>query len=222
MEPSCILLLPAAQMLLLNQGVCPVRFLCPVEPPGAEESARVIPKEVLTAKGQRLAPALSRQKCSLFLQLAAEGSTQSSASLLLQHHTHTHNTLMYNTPTFTHQFLGFINGVFYIGEAETGECNKLADHRHELISYLLWTISLVFQLLYVINTSETCTYRQVNRDPGKQMWTKVFLVDNKRQAVQLISAYTFHIFQATAQVVDLLFQLGHTIYVQKKKKNAQG
>lgn len=43
----------------------------------------------------------------------------------------------------------------------------------------------------------------------------MFLVDDKKHVVQLISAYTFHILQATAQVVDLLFQLGHTINVNK-------
>lgn len=33
-----------------------------------------------------------------------------------------------------------------------------------------------------------------------------------------MSAYIFHILQATAQVVDLFFQLGHAINVKKKKR----
>lgn len=59
-------------------------------------------------------------------------------------------------------------------------------------------------------------YGHVNRiwDPRTRCGMK-FLVDNKTHVVQLISAYTFHILQATAQIIDLLFQLRHAINVKK-------
>lgn len=101
--------------------MCPCSVSMSCKPPGVEKSARVIPKEMLTARGQRSAPALSRQKCSLFLQLASEGSTRSSALSLSQHHTYTHK---HATHACTHRLTSSLAS---LRESSTSEKLKLAS-----------------------------------------------------------------------------------------------
>lgn len=47
----------------------------------------------------------------------------------------------------THQFFGFCQRVLHIGEAEAGHRDELAHYRYKLVTKILWSFLLVFQLL---------------------------------------------------------------------------